>query len=316
MQGIDNMMTFHWLAPPPAETMVRALETLHALGALGDDARLTTPIGTGMADLPVEPMLSRALLAGAALGCACEVATIVAMLGMQSVWSTSGGDRRALAEAKSRFAVSQGDIATYLNVWQGWLVNGKRKRWARGNYVSFRAMLRAADVRAQLLAYLRRLGFPPASMSGLMRGSSVRAGAPETEETLTKVQKALTAGLFLNAACLTDEVSVNPANAEDSGVPVYRLVRSIPGTATEAVRLRVHPSSVLFRCRAPWVCFVTAQQSDAGWFEMQDVMSIEPDWLVEAAPHYFSKLPVATRPSRQGAAVPEVDRRQEHRMVF
>lgn len=37
--GIDNMMRFHWLAPPPAEAMVRALELLHSLGALNDDAR-------------------------------------------------------------------------------------------------------------------------------------------------------------------------------------------------------------------------------------------------------------------------------------
>ena len=37
--GIDNMMQFEWLAPPPAEAMVRALELLHALGALGEDAR-------------------------------------------------------------------------------------------------------------------------------------------------------------------------------------------------------------------------------------------------------------------------------------
>jgi hypothetical protein len=38
-------MTFEWLAPPPAETMIRALEALHALGALDDDARLSRPIG-------------------------------------------------------------------------------------------------------------------------------------------------------------------------------------------------------------------------------------------------------------------------------
>lgn len=39
--GVDNIMSFEWLAPPPAEAMVRALEALHALGALGEDARLT-----------------------------------------------------------------------------------------------------------------------------------------------------------------------------------------------------------------------------------------------------------------------------------
>jgi ATP-dependent RNA helicase DDX35 len=37
--GIDNVMGFEWLSPPPAEAMVRALETLAALGALDEDAR-------------------------------------------------------------------------------------------------------------------------------------------------------------------------------------------------------------------------------------------------------------------------------------
>ena len=37
--GVDNLHTFSWLAPPPSEAVVRGLETLHALGALDDDAR-------------------------------------------------------------------------------------------------------------------------------------------------------------------------------------------------------------------------------------------------------------------------------------
>lgn len=37
--GVDNVMRFAWLAPPPAESMIRALELLHALGALDGDAR-------------------------------------------------------------------------------------------------------------------------------------------------------------------------------------------------------------------------------------------------------------------------------------
>ena len=41
--GVDNMMSFDWLAAPPAEAMVRALELLHALGALGQDARSVPP---------------------------------------------------------------------------------------------------------------------------------------------------------------------------------------------------------------------------------------------------------------------------------
>jgi ATP-dependent RNA helicase DDX35 len=32
-------MRFDWLSPPPAEAVVRALESLHALGALDADTR-------------------------------------------------------------------------------------------------------------------------------------------------------------------------------------------------------------------------------------------------------------------------------------
>lgn len=41
--GIDNIMKFEWLSPPPAETMVRALENLHALGVLDNDAKWVMP---------------------------------------------------------------------------------------------------------------------------------------------------------------------------------------------------------------------------------------------------------------------------------
>jgi ATP-dependent RNA helicase DDX35 len=37
--GIDNIMRFDWLAPPPAEAVVRGLELLHALAAVDADAR-------------------------------------------------------------------------------------------------------------------------------------------------------------------------------------------------------------------------------------------------------------------------------------
>lgn len=66
--GIDNLLDFEWLAPPPSATVVRALEVLFSLGALDEDARLTRPLGVMLADLPLEPMLGKALLCS---GCAC-----------------------------------------------------------------------------------------------------------------------------------------------------------------------------------------------------------------------------------------------------
>ena len=35
------------------------------------------------------------------------------------------------------------------------------------------------------------------------------------------------------------------------------------------VRLRTHPSSVLWRVSTPWVVFYQAQQGESGWYDMQ-----------------------------------------------
>ena len=39
--GIDDLINFDFMDPPPPETLIRALEHLYALGALNDDGDLT-----------------------------------------------------------------------------------------------------------------------------------------------------------------------------------------------------------------------------------------------------------------------------------
>jgi ATP-dependent RNA helicase DDX35 len=56
--GIDNILNFDFLSPPPPEMMIRALELLFSLGALNSYAKLTDPLGFQIAEFPVEPMLS------------------------------------------------------------------------------------------------------------------------------------------------------------------------------------------------------------------------------------------------------------------
>ncbi|XP_014817226.1 PREDICTED: putative pre-mRNA-splicing factor ATP-dependent RNA helicase DHX16, partial [Calidris pugnax] len=60
--GINDLIHFDFLDPPPHETLVLALEQLYALGALNHLGELTT-LGRRMAELPVEPMLAKMILA-------------------------------------------------------------------------------------------------------------------------------------------------------------------------------------------------------------------------------------------------------------
>lgn len=51
--GIDNILGFDWPASPPPEAMIRALEVLYSLGVLDDDAKLTSPTGFQVAEIPL-----------------------------------------------------------------------------------------------------------------------------------------------------------------------------------------------------------------------------------------------------------------------
>ena len=60
--GINDLIHFDFLDPPPHETLVLALEQLYALGALNHHGELTK-LGRRMAEFPVDPMMGKMLLA-------------------------------------------------------------------------------------------------------------------------------------------------------------------------------------------------------------------------------------------------------------
>ena len=59
--GIDDLINFDFMDPPPPETLIRALEQLYALGALNDEGDLTK-LGRRMAEFPVDPLLSKCVI--------------------------------------------------------------------------------------------------------------------------------------------------------------------------------------------------------------------------------------------------------------
>jgi ATP-dependent RNA helicase DDX35 len=295
LKGIDNVLNFPWLAPPSSEALVRSLESLHALGALGNDAKLTDYWGNYMAEFPLQPSLSKCLLTAWSNGCALEVATVVAILNVQSVWIPR--DKKSMDQAKLQFAVGEGDLITYLNVWKAWEDSGRSKAWAIKNLVSYRCLLRALDIRDQILRQLVRIKQQTSAEDPVFGGRQIQElkesmlfgnanmFMDERQEKIKVISKSLLSGLFLNAVEICDEVSATG----DLNGPSYRLLRNF-GESQNETRLRIHPSSVLFRCRPKYLCFFAAQQVDTRLVDMQEVHSIEPEWLHEIAPHFFETV--------------------------
>ncbi|KAI4312977.1 hypothetical protein MLD38_037761 [Melastoma candidum] len=252
--GIDNILGFDWPASPSTESMIRALEILYSLEVLDDDAKLTSPVGFHVAEIPLEPMISKMLLSSNQLGCSEEILTISAVLSVQSIWVAGRGVRKEFDEAKMRFAAAEGDHVTFLNVYKGFLESGKSSNWCYKNYINYHAMKKVMEIREQLQRIAQRLGIDLKSCEG----------------NLQAVRKAVTAGFFANA-CRLEPYSHNG---------MYKTLRA-------SQEVYIHPSSVLFRVNPKWVLYQTIVSTDRRY--MRNVISIEPSWLTEVAPHFYQK---------------------------
>ncbi|RMZ83620.1 hypothetical protein DV738_g921, partial [Chaetothyriales sp. CBS 135597] len=160
--GIDNIVRFPFLSPPPAQLMIRAFELLYSLGAVDDYAKLTSPTGTRMAELAVPPMMAKCLLSSAEgqFGCLNEMLAIAAMTSVQgNIWFHHEGQKKAMELSRRKFAAEEGDHLTLLNVFQAFTTKGKKEsKWCRDNWLNFKSMERAVSIRNQLSRYLERLG--------------------------------------------------------------------------------------------------------------------------------------------------------------
>ena len=224
--GIDNIARFDFITPPPAELIIRALELLFSLGALDDYAKLTRPLGTRMAELALEPMLAKCLLAAPSFGCLSEMLSIAAMTSLQgNVWF-SHENRKAEESAKRKFAVEEGDHLTLLNVYQAFVTKGnKDAKWCQSHYLNLKSMSRAVSIRNQLRRYLERFGIDVSeSLSSNLSGNEVlKVGGRSKEES---IRRCLTSGYFAHAARMMPDGT-------------FRTVEG--GTV-----LHAHPSSLMF----------------------------------------------------------------------
>jgi ATP-dependent RNA helicase DDX35 len=84
--GIDDLMKFEWVTAPPAEAVLRALETLVGAGMIGSDGRLTVT-GEKVSEVPIEVNIARMLFMSKEFNCGHEVLTIAAMTAVQVIKS-------------------------------------------------------------------------------------------------------------------------------------------------------------------------------------------------------------------------------------
>lgn len=153
--GINDLLSFDFMDPPTPQALVSAMEQLYTLGAL-DEEGLLTKLGRKMAEFPLDPPLSKMLLASVDLGCSDEILTIIAMIQTQNIFYRPR-EKQAMADQKrAKFFQPEGDHLTLLAVYEAWKAKNFSGPWCFENFVQSRSLRRAQDVRKQLLTIMDR----------------------------------------------------------------------------------------------------------------------------------------------------------------
>ena len=157
--GIDDLVHFDFMDPPAPETLMRALEMLNYLGALDDEGSMTD-IGGMMAEFPLDPQLSKMLIASPNFQCSNEILSITALLSVPNVFMRPKESAKAADQAKSSFTHSDGDHLTLLNAYHAYKQHGENANWCYENFLQTRSLKSADNVRAQLASLMNRFNLP------------------------------------------------------------------------------------------------------------------------------------------------------------
>ncbi|KAJ0682035.1 putative RNA helicase [Helianthus annuus] len=95
--GIRDLLDFDFVDRRPTKALLKALELLYALGALNKHGELTR-VGRKMAEFPLDPMLSKMIVASDKYQCSDEIISIAAMLSTGSSISYRPKDKRVHAD--------------------------------------------------------------------------------------------------------------------------------------------------------------------------------------------------------------------------
>ncbi|SCU84056.1 LAFA_0D07800g1_1 [Lachancea sp. 'fantastica'] len=246
--GINDLLNFEFMDPPPRVSMVGALEDLYNLQALDDEGRLSK-LGALMSQFPMEPALSKALIESTRRGCSDELSTIISMLSVQSVFYRPRDKQQEADNRKARFHHPYGDHLTLLNVYNRWRDDNYSKTFCVNNFLHERHLKRARDVKLQLLGLFQKFRLPTSNSNG----------------DIDMIRSTLVSGFFRNAAKRDSQTG-------------YK-------TISDGTSVAVHPSSSLFGKDYDYVIYHSLVLTTREY--MSFVTAIDPRWLVESAPHYY-----------------------------
>ena len=240
--GVVNVVRFEYLDRPPSKLLMWALENLYINGCMDEEGELTD-LGKKLGEMPIDLKMAKMIVNGDKYGCTSEMITIAAMMSVQNPFSYGNG----IGELERRkFVAEEGDHLTLLNGYNGFVKYGKSsKSFANKHKMNFKVMSRAVYIRQQLKIYMNKFGIKEVSCEG-------------DEKRIRK--------------CIYESYKENVVRSLGNGD--YEELRS-------GMKLRAHPSSVLFDREPKSKYLIYNEKFISKGIYLKDLTVIDVDWLIE-----------------------------------
>ncbi|NWZ31700.1 DQX1 helicase, partial [Asarcornis scutulata] len=260
-----------FLSRPAPESLMQALEDLDYLAALDNDGNLSE-FGIIMSEFPLDPQLSKSILASCEFECVDEMLTIAAMVTAPNCFlhAPPGTEEIALT-CWRKFSHPAGDHFTLINVFNAFREAAadstsqckyySNEKWCRDYFLSCSALRMAEIIRAELVEIMKRIELP---ISEPDFGS---------QENVLNIKKALLSGYFMHVA----------RDVDGSGNYLMLAHRQVA---------QLDPFSSYYNSRRipEWVLFHEFSISEDN--SIRVISEISPDLFVKLTPqYYFSNLP-------------------------
>ncbi len=264
---------FPFIDPPSSQGIADAYRTLEELGAIASfpgaskgrkrpkEKRLTS-LGRHMADLPIDPRLSRMIFQAREEACMEEVLIIASSLNVPDPRERPAGQEGRAREAQAPFRHDASDFLTRLNIWRycedrgGMKKAGDLRRFCKEFHLSFRRMREWQDIFRQLKNLLEE------------KGLKVRAYEGNRDNFYAAVHRSILTGFLSHIALRKEKV-------------YYR----VKGNR----ELMLFPGSGLFGGKRAGEWIVCGEIVKTSRLFGRIAANIEPEWLVELGDHLISR---------------------------
>lgn len=303
---LGNLEEFPFLDPPRASTIREGYKTLEELGAITPEGELTE-IGRRMARLPVDPRISRMILAAVDENALPEVLAIASFLEAQDPRERPADKQQAADEAHRRFNHKESDFLTILNLWDAWhdrnrnQSNSQVRKWCQQNFLSWMRMREWVDVHSQLRELLEDSEDPAIAQAAKKLGHrSDRSEKGQNQKTPQGNSGSANAGK--SGGAKKNEPAPAIPNAEDrhndyaathralmTGLLANLGCQTPDGEFTGAGgnKLAIWPGSALAPKGAKW--FVAGELVETSRRFARTIARIQPEWIEPLAAHLVTR---------------------------